>query len=391
MHKKTIKDVSLQGKNVLVRVDYNVPINTEGIVQNDKRIRSTLPTLRYLADHGAKIVLITHLGRPEGQVVEHLRTSDIARVLSDLLKKNVKKINDCIGDEVQQGLSAMNNGDVLLLENVRFYPEEKLNDPAFSKKLSEYFDLFVNDGFGVSHRNQSSVTGVAKYLPSVAGLLVEKEMQALTDVRDAPKKPLVVVMGGVKLETRMPMIEQFAEKADYIIFGGAMIFTFLKAQGKEVGKSLVDDAYVTVARDLLNTYKEKLILPVDVVVAERLALNQDTSVVSVDAIPENMRGLDIGPETVQYFANICADAQTIIWNGPLGVFEVKPFNKGTEGFAREIIQSGACTVIGGGDTAAALETSGLADQMSFVSTGGGASLSLLEGGLLPGIEVLDSV
>lgn len=391
MHKKTIKDVSLQGKNVLVRVDYNVPINTEGIVQNDKRIRSTLPTLRYLADHGAKIVLITHLGRPKGQVVEHLRTSDIARVLSDLLKKNVKKIDDCIGDEVQQELSVMNNGDVLLLENVRFYPEEKLNDPAFSKKLSEYFDLFVNDGFGVSHRNQSSVTGVAKYLPSVAGLLVEKEMQALTDVRDVPKKPLVVVMGGVKLETRMPMIEQFAEKADYIIFGGAMIFTFLKAQGKEVGKSLVDDAYVAVARDLLSTYKEKLILPVDVVVAERLALNQDTSVVSVDAIPENMRGLDIGPETVQYFANICADAQTIIWNGPLGVFEVEPFNKGTEGFAREIIQSGACTVIGGGDTAAALETSGLADQMSFVSTGGGASLSLLEGELLPGIEVLDSV
>lgn len=389
MHKKTVRDIDLVGKKVLVRVDYNTPLSKEGVVQNDKRIRATLSTIQYLLEQSSKIILITHVGRPKGEVVENLRTTDIARVLSSLIERPVIKLDECIGDKVEEAVERMQPGDIVLLENVRFHSEEKKNDQEFSRKLASLADVFVNDGFGVSHREQSSVTGVTKFLPSVAGLLVEKEFQMLTSVRDNPKEPLVVVMGGVKLETRIPMIEQFIQKADKILFGGAMIFTFYKAQGKEVGTSLVDEAFVETAKELLEKYPDKLILPTDVVVADSFDNPGQEHIVAVDAIPEDKIGLDVGPETVHYFAEQCENAKTLIWNGPLGAFEILPFNEGTEHFAKEVVKHDVFTVIGGGDTASALERAGIAKEMDFVSTGGGASLTLLEGKNLPGIESLD--
>lgn len=387
--KKTVQDIEVEGKRILVRADYNVPLSEDGEVLNDKRIRATLPTLTYLLERGARVIIMTHLGRPKGEVVENLRTNPVAEKLSEVIGHPVKKLDDCIGEEVEKAVSEMKNGDVIMLENVRFYSEEKENDPEFAEKLSRLGDVYMNDGFGVSHREHASITGVAAHLQSVSGFLVQDELRVLTKVRDNPEEPLVVIMGGVKLETRIPMIEQFVEKADKILFGGAMIFTFFKAQGKEVGNSLVDEAFVETAKELLEKYPDKLVLPVDIDAAEEFAENAEFKTVPVDEIPEGTMGLDVGPETVKLFTEVCKNAKTVVWNGPLGAFETKPFNEATEEFARNLAELDAYTVIGGGDTSAALEVAGIANRMRFVSTGGGASLTLLEGKKLPGIEVLE--
>ncbi|MBU1119057.1 phosphoglycerate kinase [Patescibacteria group bacterium] len=389
MIKKTIKDIGVKDKSVLVRVDYNVPLDDEGIIVDDNRIKASLPTLTYLIDHGAKVIVVTHVGRPKGIVEEKLKTDNAAKELSTLLGREVKKVNDCVGPEVKEAVSQMKEGDVLMLENVRFNKQEKENDPDFARELASLADIFVLDGFGVSHRDQTSVTGVTHYLPSVLGLLMEKEVETLTKVRENPEKPLIVVMGGVKLETRIPMIDEFVEKADKILFGGAMIFTFFKAMGKEIGSSLVDENFVDAAKKILEKYPDKLVFPQDVVVALKLEEGVESQIVSIDDIPPDMMGLDVGPKTVDSFYNECRDAKTIIWNGPLGAFEIPPFDKGTKEFAEKIATLSAFTLIGGGDTAAALEKDGLDQKMDFVSTGGGASLTLLEGKSLPGFEALN--
>lgn len=388
MPKKTIRDIDLKGKRVLVRVDYNVPLDENGKVQSDKRIKATLPTLSYLLEQNAKIIIVTHTGRPKGEPVEALRTTDIARVLGELLSKEVKKVNDCIGREVEKAALDLKEGEILMLENVRFHAEEKKNDSEFARKLAGLAEVFVNDGFAVCHRDQASVTGVAKYLPAVAGFLVEKEVAILTKVRDNPEKPLMVVMGGVKLETRIPMIETFVAKAEKILFGGAMIFTFFKAMGYEVGKSLVDETFVSKAKELLEKYSSKLVFPVDVTVAPELKEGVNAQVRDVKNIRPEEMGLDVGPKTVELFLKECENAKTIVWNGPLGAFETKPFNSGTALFGAGLAKLPGKKVIGGGDTARALKEAGLSSKMDFVSTGGGASLTLLEGGKLPGVEAL---
>lgn len=385
---RSITEASVENKRVLVRVDFNTPLDAHGNVANDKRIRAALPTINYLTENKAKVVILTHVGRPKGERVEKLQTNAVARKLSELIEKKVVKADEVFGDDVEKKINEMNSGDVIMLENVRFYPEEKENDSEFSKKIANLADIFVNDGFGVSHRSHASITGIPKYLPAYAGFLLEKEIKTLSEVRDNPEKPLIVVMGGVKLETRIPMIEQFIEKADKILFGGAMIFTFYKAQGKNIGKSLLDEAHIETAKMLLEKYPEKLVLPIDIVAAKEFKENAEQKTVSVDEIQDDEIGLDVGEKTIKEFAQICSDAKTIVWNGPLGAFEIKPFNKGTFDFATEIAKTNARTIIGGGDTAAAVEEANLQDKMSFISTGGGASLMLLEGKKLPGVEAL---
>lgn len=385
---RSITEASVENKRVLVRVDFNTPLDAHGNVANDKRIRAALPTINYLTENKAKVVILTHVGRPKGERVEKLQTNAVARKLSELIEKKVVKADEVFGDDVEKKINEMNSGDVIMLENVRFYPEEKENDSEFSKKIANLADIFVNDGFGVSHRSHASITGIPKYLPAYAGFLLEKEIKTLSEVRDNPEKPLIVVMGGVKLETRIPMIEQFIEKADKILFGGAMIFTFYKAQGKNIGKSLLDEAHIETAKMLLEKYPEKLVLPIDIVAAKEFKENAEQKTVSVDEIQDDEIGLDVGEKTIKEFAQICSDAKTIVWNGPLGAFEIKPFNKGTFDFATEIAKTNARTIIGGGDTAAAVEEANLQDNMSFISTGGGASLMLLEGKKLPGVEAL---
>lgn len=388
MKLRTLEGVEVKGKRVILRVDFNTPLNDRGLVQNNKRIRAALPTIMHLKNNGARIIILTHLGRPKGQYIEKYDTQRIANELSEMLNEHVQYVEHVSGERAEAVVSEMKDGEMIMLENARFYPEEKQNNPDFAQSIARLGDIYVNDGFGVSHRDHASITGIPKYLPSYAGFLVENEINTLTKVRDNPEKPLLVIMGGVKLETRIPMIEQFIEKADYILFGGAMIFTFFKAQGLDVGKSLVDDEQISTARELLEKYAEKLILPVDVVVAKDFAENAPHKTVSVDNIPADEIGLDVGQKTVELFSEKCKNAKTIIWNGPLGAFETKPFDVGTFKFAQAISKVSAQTIIGGGDTAAAVEEAGLQDKMTFISTGGGASLTLLEGKKLPGIEAL---
>jgi phosphoglycerate kinase len=396
--KKTIANLTeadLNGKRVFVRCDFNVPVDADRKITDDTRIRAALPTIQTLTSKGAKVILASHFGRPKG-VDDKLRLDPVAARLSELLGQTVVKTNDCIGDEPAAKVAAMKNGDVLLLENVRFYPEEEKNDPEFAKKLASVADLYVNDAFGTAHRAHASTEGVTKYLsPSVAGLLVEKELKFLQEAIENPKRPLAAIVGGSKVSSKIGVIETLIDKVDKIFIGGGMIFTFYKARGMSVGSSLVEDDKLELAKTLEAKAKAKgvqFLLPTDVLVADKFSAEANTQIVSVDAIPDGWMGLDIGPDSVKTFQAALADVKSVIWNGPMGVFEIDKFAKGTEAIAHtlaELTPKGTTTIIGGGDSVAAVEKVGLADQMSHISTGGGASLELLEGKVLPGIAALD--
>jgi phosphoglycerate kinase len=396
--KKSLASLSaadISGKRALVRVDFNVPVDDQGNITDDTRIRAALPTIQDLTQKGAKVILTSHFGRPKG-VDEKLRLTPVAKRLSELLGQEVIKTDDCIGDDVAAKVAALDNGQVLLLENVRFYKEEEKNDPEFAQKLAANADFYVNDAFGTAHRAHASTEGVTEFLsPSVAGYLVEKELQYLQSAIEEPKRPLAAIIGGSKVSSKIGVIETLLEKCDKLIIGGGMIFTFYKARGLNVGKSLVEEDKLELARELEAKAKERgvaLLLPTDIISADKFAPDANATTVSIENIPADGMGLDIGPDSIKVFQAALADCQTVIWNGPMGVFEFDKFAAGTEAIAHtlaEIGKTGATTIIGGGDSVAAVEKVGLADQMSHISTGGGASLELLEGKVLPGIAALD--
>lgn len=394
----------LNGKRVLVRADFNVPLDPKGNITDDTRIRASLPTIQALTQAGAKVILASHLGRPvkkdkETGAVKVAREGNslapVATRLSQLLGQPVAFAPDCIGPEAEAVVNRLENGQVALLENVRFYPEEEDNDPEFARKLASLADLFVNDAFGSAHRAHASTAGVTAYLqPAVAGYLVEKELQFLSGAIENPRRPLAAIIGGSKVSSKIGVIERLLDKVDKLLLGGGMIFTFYQAQGLKTGKSLVETDKLDLARSLMEKAKERgveLLLPVDVVVADRFDKDAQAQTVSIHAIPEDWMGLDIGPESIKAFQAALQGCQTVVWNGPMGVFEFDRFAVGTEAIARtlaDLTQAGATTIIGGGDSVAAVEKVGLADKMTHISTGGGASLELLEGKVLPGIAAL---
>ncbi len=395
MNKKTIEDIEVQGKRVLVRVDFNVPQDETGRITDDRRIRAALPTIQYLIDRGAKTILVSHLGRPKGKPEdkEKFTLKPVAERLSELLGKNVPLAPDCVGPEVETMVQAMGEGDVLLLENVRFHPEEEKNDPEFAKQLALLADLYVNDAFGTAHRAHASTEGVTKYLPGVAGCLMQKEIEYLGGALATPKRPFIAVLGGAKVKDKIPVIENLMSQVDRLIIGGGMAYTFLRAQGKEIGQSLLDAESIDFCRDMLAKAGDKILLPVDVVVADGNPFEKgpeavQTQVVSVDAIPADWQGVDIGPETQNRFAEAVKGASTVVWNGPMGIFEFDKFAVGTRAIAQALADSGAVTIVGGGDSAAAVEQLGFAEKMTHISTGGGASLEFLEGRVLPGVAAL---
>jgi phosphoglycerate kinase len=399
MSKKSIASLSaadLTGKRVLVRADFNVPVDDAGNITDDTRIRAALPTIQDLTGKGAKVILCSHFGRPKG-VDEKLRLTPVAKRLSELLGQTVVKCDDCIGDTVTSAIAAMANGQVALLENVRFYPEEEKNDPEFAKKLAANADVYVNDAFGTAHRAHASTEGVTKYLsPAVGGYLMEKELQYLQGAIESPQRPLAAIVGGSKVSSKIGVIETLLDKCDKLFLGGGMIFTFYKARGLNVGNSLVEDDKLELARTLEAKAKERgvqLLLPTDVVVADKFSAEANTQIVDVNHIPDGWMGLDIGPDSIKVFQAALADCKTVIWNGPMGVFEMDKFAAGTFAIAdtlAQISKTGAITIIGGGDSVAAVEKANLADQMSHISTGGGASLELLEGKVLPGVAALNN-
>ncbi|MGQ9879699.1 MAG: phosphoglycerate kinase [Armatimonadota bacterium] len=395
MNKKTIEDIEVKGKRVLVRVDFNVPQDETGRITDDRRIRAALPTIQYLTNHGAKTILVSHLGRPKGKPEDRERFTlkPVAERLSELLGKPVPLAPDCVGQEVQKMVQAMGEGDILLLENVRFHPEEEKNDPEFAKQLAELAEEYVNDAFGTAHRAHASTEGVTKYLPGAAGYLMQKEIEYLGGALANPKRPFIAVLGGAKVKDKIPVIENLVSKVDRLIIGGGMAYTFLKAQGKEIGRSLLDAESIDFCREMLAKAGDKILLPVDVVVAdgnpfEKGADAVQTQVVSVDAIPPDWQGVDIGPETQKRFAEAVKGAEMVVWNGPMGIFEFDRFAVGTRAMAQALADSGAVTIVGGGDSAAAVEQLGFAEKMTHISTGGGASLEFLEGKVLPGVAAL---
>ena len=391
MAKATIRDVDVKGKRVLVRVDFNVPMNAEREITDDTRIRAALPTIKYLIDHGAKVILASHLGRPKGKPADEFRMDPVARRLSELLGKPVRKLDECVGDKVKAEVAAMNDGDVVLLENLRFHAEEEANDEGFARALADIADLYVNDAFGTAHRAHASTAGVAKFLPAVAGFLMEKEIEVMGKALADPERPFVAILGGAKVKDKVGVVRNLLDKVDTLMVGGGMAYTFLKAQGLEVGQSILEADKIDLAKELMEKARARgvrFMLPSDVVVADRFAEDAKTRVVPVDQIPPDWQALDIGPETVAKFGKAIADAKTVVWNGPMGVFEMKPFAEGTRGIAKALAESKATTIVGGGDSAAALEEMGFADKVTHVSTGGGASLEFLEGKELPGVVVL---
>lgn len=399
MAKKTIANLSasdLEGKRVLVRVDFNVPLNKDLSIADDTRIRAALPTIQDLIAKGAKVILCSHMGRPKGKVNDTMRLTPTAKRLSELLGQDVIMCDDCIGDSVKSAIDGMSNGQVALLENLRFYAQEEKNDPEFAKKLAANADLYVNDAFGAAHRAHASTQGVTKYLsPNVAGYLIEKELQFLQGTIDNPNRPLAAIVGGSKVSSKITVIETLLEKCDKLLIGGGMIFTFYKARGLSVGKSLVEEDQLDLAQKLEKIAKEKgvdLLLPSDVVLANKFDPDAESKIVLIDNIPDGWMGLDIGPDSIKVFQDALADCKTVIWNGPMGVFEFDKFAAGTEAIAHTLAGltgKGATTIIGGGDSVAAVEKVGVAEKMSHISTGGGASLELLEGKPLPGIVALD--
>lgn len=399
MSKKTIANLTsadLSGKRVLVRADFNVPLDGDGKITDDTRIRAALPTIQDLTSKGAKVILASHFGRPKGQVNESMRLTPVAVRLSELLGQPVAKCDDCIGDEVAAKVGALQNGQVALLENVRFHVGEEANDPEFARQLASVADLYVNDAFGTAHRAHASTEGVTHHLsPSVAGYLIEKELKYLQAAIETPQRPLAAIVGGSKVSSKIGVIETLLDKVDKLLIGGGMIFTFYKARGLAVGKSLVEEDKLDLARSLEAKAKEKgvaLLLPNDVVVADNFAADANAQTVSIQDIPDGWMGLDIGPNSVKEFQAALSDCKTVIWNGPMGVFEFDKFAAGTDAVAHSlaaITETGADTIIGGGDSVAAVEKVGVAAKMSHISTGGGASLELLEGKVLPGIAALD--
>ncbi|MHB0912839.1 MAG: phosphoglycerate kinase [Armatimonadota bacterium] len=392
MNKKSVEDIDVKGKRVLVRVDFNVPLDESGKITDDTRIRAALPTIKYLIDHGAKVILVSHLGRPKGQFNDKYRMTPVASRLSELLGKPVKKANDVIGPEVEAEVKALSDGDLLLLENVRFYKEEEANDPEFAKKLASLADAYVNDAFGTAHRAHASTEGVAHYLPAVAGFLMQKEIDYLSKAISNPERPFVAILGGAKVADKIPVIENLLDKVDTLLVGGGMAYTFLKANGYEVGKSLLDENSVELCATLIQKAAAKGVnfeLPDDIVTATELSPTAETKIVSSDAIPADWMGVDIGPKTREKFRTYILTSGTVVWNGPMGVFEMEPFAHGTRAVAQAMADSKAVTIIGGGDSAAAVEQMGFADKMSHISTGGGASLEFLEGKALPGVVALN--
>ena len=391
MAKKTVRDVDVKGKKVLMRVDFNVPVK-DGVISDDKRIRAALPTIEYILEQGAAVILMSHFGRPKGKPEDAYRMDPIAQRLSELLGKPVKKVDDCIGPEVEAAAAALQPGEVLLLENVRFHAEEEKNDPDFAKALAALGDIYVNDAFGTAHRAHASTTGVADYLPAVSGFLMEKELELLGGAVENPKRPFVAILGGAKVKDKIGVIESLLNKVDTLIIGGGMAYTFLKAKGYEIGKSLLDAERIDFCRDIMAAAAEKgvkLLLPVDIVVAKEYAPDAEHKVVAAQEIPADWEGMDIGPETAKLYSAEVKAAGTVVWNGPMGVFEFEAFAHGTRSVAQALADSAALSVIGGGDSAAAVEQMGFADKMTHVSTGGGASLEFLEGKVLPGVAALD--
>jgi len=397
--KKSVKDLgpsALKGKKVLIRCDLNVPLDGKKIT-DDTRIRASVPTIKYLLDNGARVAISSHLGRPKKGPEDKFSLGPCAARLSELLGANVPLAKDCIGSEVESLVNGLKDGQCCVLENVRFYAEEEKNDKSFSKKLAAPFDMYVNDAFGTAHRAHSSTAGVTEFLsPSVAGFLLQKELDYLGGAVDVPKRPFAAIVGGSKVSSKIGVIESLMSKCDKIVIGGGMVFTFLKARGLKTGSSLVEDDKVELAKSLEAKAKKlgvKFILPTDVVLADKFAADANTKVVSVENIPDGWMGLDNGPESTKMIQKELSDCKTIIWNGPMGVFEMEKFAKGTNDVAKtlaECTSKGAITIIGGGDSVAAVEAAGLAEKMSHISTGGGASLELLEGLVLPGVAALDS-
>ncbi|KRE48142.1 phosphoglycerate kinase [Paenibacillus sp. Soil522] len=392
MNKKSVRDVAeLAGKRVFVRVDFNVPLE-DGKITDDKRIRETLPTINFLIEKGAKVILASHLGRPNGQVVEELRHTASAVRLSELLGKQVTKANEAIGETVEAQVAALNNGDVLLLENVRFYEGEEKNDPELAKAFAKLADLFVNDAFGAAHRAHASTEGIAHILPAVSGLLMERELEVLGKALNNPERPFTAIVGGSKVKDKIAVIDKMLEIADNVIIGGGLSYTFFKAQGHEIGKSLVDNSKLDLALEFIEKAKKlgkNFLIPVDVVVTDDFSANANTQIVDVDGIPADWEGIDIGPKTRELYANVIKNSKLVVWNGPMGVFEIEPFAHGTIAVAQACAETTGYTVIGGGDSAAAAEKFGLADKMDFISTGGGASLEFMEGKVLPGVVALN--
>lgn len=392
MGKKTIRDVELKNKRVLVRVDFNVPRDKDGNVTDDTRIRAALPTINYLLDNQAKVILTSHLGRPKGEVDEKYRLDQVAERLSELLGQKVKKTATTIGPDAEEAVENLKPGEVLLLENVRFNPGETKNDPDFAKKLATFADLYVNDAFGAAHRAHASTAGVAQYLPAVAGFLMEKELKALGGALNNPERPFVAIIGGAKVSDKIGVIENLLHKVDALIIGGGMANTFLKAQGYEMGKSLVEEDKVELAKNLLSAAQDKgvkFLLPADLVVADSIEKPGEIITVKVDEVPQDKMALDIGPATIELYQDTIKDAKTIVWNGPMGVFEVDAFSTGTNQVAQGVAKSSANSIIGGGDSVAAIEKAGLTQEITHISTGGGASLEFLEGKELPGVVALN--
>jgi phosphoglycerate kinase len=388
----------LRGKRVLVRVDFNVPLDDAGAITDDTRIRAALPTIAHLRDNGAKVILAAHFGRPKGQVNEGMRLTQVAARLSDLLGVPVVKTESCIGPDAEAKVAALGEGGVVLLENVRFFAEEEKNEPGFAEKLASLAEVYVNDAFGAAHRAHASTEGVTKFLsPNVAGLLMEKELAYLQGAIDAPKRPLAAIVGGSKVSSKIGVLEALIDKCDKILIGGGMIFTFYKARGLSVGKSLVEEDKLELAKELEAKAAAKgvqMLLPTDVVLADNFSPDANSQIASIEAIPDGWMGLDIGPDSVKVFQEALADCQTVIWNGPMGVFEFDKFAAGTNAIAHtlaDLSAKGTITIIGGGDSVAAVEKVGVAEKMSHISTGGGASLELLEGKVLPGVAALDEV
>jgi len=392
MNKKSVKDVEVRGKRVLVRVDFNVPLDEQGQITDDTRIRASLPTIEYLVKEGARVILASHLGRPKGKVNPKYSLAPVVKRLSELLGQAVQLAGDCVGDVVREAVNKLQDGQVLLLENLRFHAEEEKNDPTFARDLATLAELYVNDAFGTAHRAHASTEGVTHYIPAVAGLLMQKEVEFMGNALERPERPFVAIIGGAKVSDKIGVIDNLLDKVDALIIGGGMANTFLKAQGFEVGKSLLEEEKVELAKQIIEKAKAKgvaLELPIDVVVAKAFAADAPHRTVSVAEIQEDEMALDIGSASAEKFEALISTARTVIWNGPMGVFEMDAFAKGTERIAQAVASCGGITIVGGGDSVAAVEKMGVADRMTHISTGGGASLEFLEGKVLPGVAALN--
>lgn len=389
--KKSVKDIDVKGKRVFVRVDFNVPME-DGKVTDDTRIRAALPTIQYLVDEGAKVILSSHLGRPKGEVKEELRLTAAGERLAELLGKPVKKLDESVGENVKAVVAAMEDGDIVLLENVRFHAGEEKNDPALTKQFAELADVYVNDAFGAAHRAHATTAGIAEFLPAVSGFLMQKELDVLGKALADPERPFTAIIGGAKVKDKIDVINHLLEKVDNLIIGGGLSYTFTKAQGHEVGTSLLEEDKIDLAKSFIKKAEDKGVnfyMPVDAVVADEFSKDANTKVVDIDKIPADYMGLDIGPKTAEIYADVIKNSKLIIWNGPMGVFEMDAFANGTKAVANAMAETEGYTVIGGGDSAAAVEKFGVAEKMSHISTGGGASLEFMEGKELPGVVALN--